>query len=196
MFGDEPTTRLTQSSHKLVLYPQGHPPGAARAKCDALVHHCGGDAQRTFDLKRPNARTSLEHALRVRAFQNAGRAALCVVHETRALEQIIALRAAFERELPIASTAVWAVYWDPTSDADFLARAQRQGTLIGELTEGAVWRHASGAEYLVLCPHIDKLQRLAEEAAMLSYTRRAGRRQRRPSGEHERSNTAKVSLAS
>lgn len=192
MFGDEPTTRLTQSSHKLVLYPQGHPPPGARAKCDMLVHHCGGDAQRTFDLKRRSAELSLKHALRVRAFQDAGRAALCVVHDTSALGHTVSLRAAFEEHLPIAATAVWAIFWNPSQDPDFLERAQRQGTLIGDLTEGAIWRHASGAEFLVLCPDVNNFQRLAEEAAVLSYTRRASRR-RRPSGEHSAS---KVSLAS
>src|SRR5688572_21142693 len=153
MFGDVPATVLGRLSQKLVLYPQGHPElGSPRTVCDELVHHCGGDAQRTFDLKRSTPEQTLDHAAKIRAFRDPGRAALCVVHRTHDIDSIVELRAAFEARLPLASTAVWAIYWDPNQDPDFLTRAQAQGVLIGVLAEGAIFRHACGVEFLVLCP--------------------------------------------
>lgn len=182
MFRDEPATVLSRLSQKLVLYPQGYPQlGNSRATCDELVHHCGGDSQRTFDLKRGTPEQTLDHAARIRAFQDPGRGALCVVHRTQDLDSIVLLRAALEARVPLASTAVWAIYWDPNQDPDFLTRAQEQGVLIGDLAEGAVFRHASGVEFLVLCPFVEDFAKLADEAALIAYARRP-KREQRPSG--------------
>lgn len=192
MFGDEPTV-LTPLSQKLVLYPQGYPTGnGSRTVCAELVHHCGGDSQRTFDLKRSTHAQMLAHAARIRAFQDSGRAALCVLHATSDLDAVIALRAAFEANVPVASTAVWAIYWDPNQDPEFLVRAQAQGVLIGDLCEGATFRHHSGVEFLVLCPFVDDFAKLAEEAALMAYARRPKRKER-PSGSQP---AVKVQLAS
>ena len=182
MFRDEPATILSRLSQKLVLYPQGYPETTnSRAMCAELVHHCGGDSQRTFDLKRSTPEQTLDHAARIRAFQDAGRGALCVVHRTRGLGSMVQLRAAFEVRVPLASTAVWAIYWDPNQDPDFLNRAQEQGVIIGDLAEGAIFRHASGVEFLVLCPLVEDFAKLADEAALLAYARRP-KREQRPSG--------------
>lgn len=182
MFPEQPAAVLSRLSQKLVLYPQGYPESTnARALCAELVHHCGGDSQRTFDMKRSTPEQTLDHAARIRAFQDAGRGALCVLHRTRDLDGLVQLRAAFEARVPLASTAVWAIYWDPNQDPDFLARAQEQGVLIGDLAEGAIFRHASGLEFLVLCPLVEDFAKLADEAALIAYTRRA-KREQRPSG--------------
>ena len=192
MFGDEPSV-LTPLSKKLVLYPQGYPTGnGSRTVCAELVHHCGGDSQRTFDLKRSTPEQTLAHAAKIRAFQDRGRAALCVVHATADLDGTIALRAAFEARVPVASTAMWAIYWDPEVDPEFLARAQEQGVLIGDLSEGATFRHHSGVEFLVLCPFVEHVTKLAGEAALMAYTRRP-KHQRRTSGSQP---SVKVQLAS
>lgn len=175
MVGVESSARLTQSSHKLVLYPQGYADGAARAKCDMLVHHCGGDAQRTFDLKRASLDVALAYARRVRAFQNRLRPALCVVHETRDLAATLDVRVTFEDSIPIAGTALWALFWDPASDPGFLERAQLRGSLIGELNEGACYRHQTGSEFLLLCPAIDNYAALAHEAELIAFSRRPKR---------------------
>jgi hypothetical protein len=176
MFGDEPATVLSRLSQKLVLYPQGYPEsGSSRAVCDELVHHCGGDSLRTFDLKRTTPEQTLDHAARIRAFQDPGRGALCVVHRTTDIGSLVLLRAAFETRVPLASTAVWAIYWDSSQDPDFLTRSQEQGVLIGDLAEGAIFRHASGAEFLVLCPLVENVAKLADEAAFMAYARRPKR---------------------
>jgi hypothetical protein len=182
MFGDEPATVLSRLSQKLVLYPQGYLESqSSRALCDELVHHCGGDSQRTFDLKRGTPEQTLDHAARIRAFQDPGRGALCVVHRTRELDCLVALRAAFEARVPLANTAVWAIFWDPNQDPDFLSRSQEQGVLIGDLADGAIFRHVSGVEFLVLCPLVEDVARLADEAALMAYARRA-KHEQRPSG--------------
>lgn len=170
MFEVEPPARIAQTSHKLVLYLQGYPASdVARTTCRALLHHCGGDAQRTFDLGRPHIDDALQHALRVRAFSNPRRAALCVVHKTRELAQTLEARLTFETLVAIGKTAVWVLYWDPASDPRFLVRAQQRGVLIGDITEGATWRHASGKEFLILCPLIETPARLAQEADAMAY---------------------------
>ena len=71
--------------------------------------------------------------------------------------------------------------WDPNQDPDFLDRAQEQGVIIGDVAEGAIFRHASGLEFLVLCPLVEDFAKLADEAALIAYTRRA-KREQRPSG--------------
>lgn len=192
MFGDEPAA-LAPLSQRLVLYPQGYPRGnGARAVCAELVHHCGGDSQRTFDLKRSTTEQTLDHAARIRAFQEPRRAGLCVVHDTSNFDGTLALRAAFEARIPVASSAVWAIYWDPDLDPDFLARVQEEGVLIGELCEGATFRHRSGLEFLVLSPFVDDATKLADEAALMAMARRPKRGQR-PSGSQP---SVKVQLAS
>lgn len=179
MFAHEPTAARS-SSQKLVLYPQGYPQRhRSRMVCAELVHHCGGDSQRTFDLKRSTPEQTLDHAFRIRAFQDSGRAALCVVHDTSNFDATLALRAALESRVPLASSAVWAIYWDPELDPGFLARAQECGVLIGDLCEGATIRHESGVEFLVLCPFVDDVTTLADEAALLARARRPERKQRR-----------------
>ena len=193
MFGDDLPTILKPLSQKLVLYPQGYPKTqSARSVCEELVHHCGGDSQRTFDLKRSTPEQVIDHAARIRAFQDAGRAALCVVQAAGDLDATLALRAAFEAQVPVARSAVWAIYWDPDLDREFLSRAQAHGVIIGDLCEGATFRHDSGVEFLVLCPFIDNTVKLAEEAALMAYARRPKHRQR-PSGSHP---SVKVQLAS
>ncbi|HEU5076221.1 MAG TPA: hypothetical protein VFU02_18640 [Polyangiaceae bacterium] len=147
--------------------------------CTELVHHCGGDSQRTFDLKRSTPEQTLDHAVRIRAFQDPGRAALCVVHDTSNFDATLALRAALEARVPLASSAVWAIYWDPELDPSFLARAQERGVLIGDLCEGATIRHESGVEFLVLCPFVDDVTTLADEAALIAYARHPKHKQRR-----------------
>lgn len=179
MFEDDPAV-LKPLSQKLVLYLQGYPRhGRSRTVCAELLHHCGGDSQRTFDLKRGTPEQALDHAARIRAFQDPGRAALCVLHDTSDLESTLALRAAFEARIPVATSAVWAIYWDPDLDPQFLARAQAEGVLIGDLCEGATYRHRSGLEFLVLCPFVEDVARLAEEAALTAHARRVTRKQRR-----------------
>jgi len=193
MFGDDLTTILKPLSQKLVLYPQGYPKTqSAQRVCEELVHHCGGDSQRTFDLKRSTPEQAIDHAVRIRAFQDPGRAALCVMQAAGDLDATIAFRAAFETRVRVASSAVWAIYWDPDLDRDFLERAQAHGVIIGDLCEGATFRHDSGVEFLVLCPFIDNSTKLAEEAALMAYARRP-KRQQRPSGSHPSVN---VQLAS
>lgn len=147
--------------------------------CAKLVHHCGGDSQRTFDLKRSTPEQTLDHAVRIRAFQDPGRAALCVVHDTSNFDATLALRAALEARVPLAASAVWAIYWDPELDPSFLARAQARGVLIGDLCEGATIRHESGVEFLVLCPFVDDVTTLADEAALIAYARHPKHKQRR-----------------
>src|SRR5688572_24317144 len=181
MFGEEPTG-LAPLFKKLVLYPQGYPRSSgARAVCAELVHHCGGDSQRTFDLKRSTPEQTLDHAARIRAFQDPRRASLCVVHDTTNFEDTLALCAAFEARVPLASSAVWAIYWEPDLDPEFLARIQEQGVLIGDLCEGATLRHRSGVEFLVLSPFVDDVAKLADEAALMAMAR-SPKRGERPSG--------------
>lgn len=171
MYGVEPG-QVPQSSHRLVLYPQGYPGSrAARSTCEALVHFCGGDSQRTFDLRRSSLQQSLEHAVRIRAFLDPHRPALSVVHDTVRLPQTVQLRAQFEQVLPIARTCIWALYWDPDADPNFLRVAQKQGTVIGCVNEGAIWRHTSNLEFLVLFPGIESAERLASESEVLAATR-------------------------
>lgn len=192
MFGDEPSA-LAPLFKKLVLYPQGYPRSAGgRAVCAELVHHCGGDSQRTFDLKRSTPEQTLDHAARIRAFQDPRRAGLCVVHDTANLESTLTLRAAFEAHIPVASSAVWAIYWDPDLDPKFLARIQEQGVLIGDPCEGATFRHRSGVEFLIFSPFVDDAAKLADEAALMAMAR-SPKRGQRPSGSQP---SVKVQLAS
>ena len=171
MFGVEPESPWIPSSHRLVLYLQGYPrSGVPRVMCESLVHVCGGDSQRTLDLKRRTIDDTLRHALRVRAFQQQ-RPALCVVHETQDLLATLELRHAFEDLIPIAKSAVWALFWDHVQDPDFLQRAQRQGALIGDVCDGATWRHASGAEFLLLSSFVDNQRALAVEAECMWRSR-------------------------
>ena len=114
------------------------------------------------------------------------------MHDTSNLESTLALRAAFEAHIPIAHSAVWAIYWDPDLDPTFLARAQEQGVLIGDLCEGATFRHRTGVEFLVLCPYVDDVTRLADEAALIAHAR-SHKRKHRPSGSQP---SVKVQLAS
>lgn len=191
MFGDEPA--LAPLCKKLVLYPQGYPrTHRARAICAELVHHCGGDSQRTFDLKRSTPAHTLDHAGRIRAFQDPRRASVCVVHDTVNLEDTLTLRTAFESNIPVASSAVWALYWDPDLDPEFLTRIDEHGVLTGDLREGATFRHRSGVEFLVLSPLVDDLAALADEAALMAMAR-SPKRLQRPSRSRP---SVKVQLAS
>ncbi|HEY6726685.1 MAG TPA: hypothetical protein VI197_21775 [Polyangiaceae bacterium] len=192
MFGDEPAA-LAPLFKRLVLYPQGYPrTSLGRKVCAELVHYCGGDSQRTFDLKRSTPEQTLDHAARIRAFQDPRRAGLCVVHETTNFETIVLLRAAFEARIPVASSAVWAIYWDPDLDPNFLVRIQEQGVLIGDHCEGATFRHRSGFEFLVFSPFVDDAAKLADEAALMAMAR-SPKRGQRPSGSQP---SVKVQLAS
>ena len=172
MFAAEHSAPLIPSSQRLVLYLQGYPSGgAARATCESLLHVCGGDSQRTFDLKRRTIDDTLRHAVRVRAFQNQQRPAICVVHETHDLALLMELRHDFEDLIPIAKSAVWTIFWDHKSDADFLGRIQSQGTLIGDVCDGATWRHTTGTEFLLLSSFVDNPQALAVEAECVARSR-------------------------
>jgi hypothetical protein len=155
-----------------------------RATCDSLVHFCGGDSQRTFDLKRRSIDDTLQHALRVRAFHDRQRSALCLVHETAELHETLELRSVFENLVPIAQSAVWAIMWDHHADPGFLERIQTDGTLIGDVSAGATWRHTSGAEFLLLSPLVENFEALAVEADCMARSRSARRQDQLVSTAH------------
>jgi hypothetical protein len=157
---------------RMVLYPQGYPDLAIeRQYCDALAHFCGGDLLRTFDLARPTLNDTLRYASKIGAFHSAHHGALCVLRNAAQLHELLTLRGAFEDVLPITRTAAWTLFWNPVRDPDFPSTARREGQLFGDFTSGAVWRHDSGMEFLVLCPQLLKVEDLADRVELLTIPR-------------------------
>ena len=139
---------------RIIVYPQGLAARDQQEQCEALTHYCGGDLQRVFERAGGSLAAFLEYALRLRVMHDRREDALVVLTRTDPLALILPARRALEQALPTLANAVWAVYWDPTRDADLLERAASVGTLEGSAEEAPIWTAANNMSFVVLSPRI------------------------------------------
>jgi hypothetical protein len=164
---------------RIVLYPQGYLGDLKdAAHCASLTQACGGDPGQVFDVKKGSLTETVRLAASIVALARARQAPIVVLIETNPIRLFSMIRSKFQHHAAIFETAVWAVYWCPSSHRTFPSDAASAGKFEGDLSTGAFWFPSEGEPFLVLSPDTepsDALHMRAEDCVRASSSSGARR---------------------
>jgi hypothetical protein len=163
-----------RQQRRLVLYPQGEPPGeSSRNRCAELVHWCGGDPQRVIARTNGTLEHFARHLTRLVVLRAASEKPLVVYTKTSPPSSVLDARAVLESIVPQLCGAPSIVYVDPASDPDFIEAAADLGEVSGELAGGPLWTTRTSMRFLVVTKNLSSPDLLWPRVEALVLANRA-----------------------